>query len=77
MNGQVGGKYVDNGTGTGCKMAYDGLTYETDLSVEGIYVSKVATKERMQFALTDAVESNSVNVLEFWIAMVLIIIWLW
>lgn len=64
LNGQVGGKYVDNGTGTGCKMAYDGLTYETDLSVEGIYVSKVATKERMQFALTDAVESNSVNVLE-------------
>lgn len=64
LNGQVGGKYVDNGTGTGCKMAYGGLTYETDLSVEGIYVSKVATKERMQFALTDAVESNSVNVLE-------------
>lgn len=64
LNGQVGGKYVDNGKGTGCKMAYDGLTYETDLSVEGIYVSKVATKERMQFALTDAVESNSVNVLE-------------
>lgn len=64
LNGQVGGKYVDNGTGTGCEMAYDGLTYKTDLSVEGIYVSKVATKERMQFALTDAVESNSVNVLE-------------
>lgn len=64
LNGQVGGKYVNNGKGTGCKMAYDGLTYETDLSVEGIYVSKVATKERMQFALTDAVESNSVNVLE-------------
>lgn len=64
LNGQVGGKYVDNGTGTGCEMAYDGLTYKTDLSVEGIYVSNVATKERMQFALTDAVESNSVNVLE-------------
>lgn len=64
LNGQVGGKYVDNGTGTGCEMAYDGLTYKTDLSVEGIYVSKVATKERIQFALTDAVESNSVNVLE-------------
>lgn len=64
LNGQVGGKYVDNGTGTGCSMTYDKLTYTTDLPVEGIYVSKVATKERMQFALTDAVESNSVNVLE-------------
>lgn len=64
LNGQVGGKYVDNGTGTGCSMTYDKLTYTTDLLVEGIYVSKVATKERMQFALTDAVESNSVNVLE-------------
>lgn len=64
LNGQVGGKYVDNGTGKGCEMVYDGLTYKTDLLVEGIYVSKVATKERMQFALTDAVESNSVNVLE-------------
>lgn len=64
LSGQVGGKYVDNGTGTGCEMAYDGLTYKTDLLVEGIYVSKVATTARMQFALTDAVESNSVNVLE-------------
>ena len=64
LSGQVGGKYVDNGTGKGCEMVYDGLTYKTDLLVEGIYVSKVATKERMQFALTDAVESNSVNVLE-------------
>lgn len=64
LSGQVGGKYVDNGTGKGCEMVYGGLTYKTDLLVEGIYVSKVATKERMQFALTDAVESNSVNVLE-------------
>lgn len=64
LSGQVGGKYVDNGTGTGCEMAYGGLTYKTDLLVEGIYVSKVATTARMQFALTDAVESNSVNVLE-------------
>lgn len=64
LSGQVGGKYVDNGNGDGCSMTYDDLTYETDLLVEGIYVSKVATKERLQFALTDAVESNSVNVLE-------------
>lgn len=64
LSGQVGGKYVDNGNGDGCSMTYGDLTYETDLLVEGIYVSKVATKERLQFALTDAVESNSVNVLE-------------
>lgn len=64
LSGQVGGKYVDNGNGDGCSMTYDDLTYKTDLPVEGIYVSKVATKERLQFALTDAVESNSVNVLE-------------
>lgn len=64
LSGQVGGKYVDNGNGDGCSMTYDDLTYKTDLLVEGIYVSKVATTARMQFALTDAVESNSVNVLE-------------
>lgn len=64
LSGQVGGKYVDNGNGDGCSMTYNDLTYKTDLLVEGIYVSKVATKERLQFALTDAVESNSVNVLE-------------
>lgn len=64
LSGQVGGKYVDNGTGAGLEMTYGDLTYKTDLPVQGIYVSKVATKERMQFALTDAVESKSVNVLE-------------
>lgn len=64
LSGQVGGKYVNNGKGTGCSMTYDKLTYTTDLPVEGIYVSKVATTARMQFALTDAVESNSLNVIE-------------
>lgn len=64
LSGQVGGKKISNGNGNGSTINYGETTYATDLNVKGIYVSKVATVARMKFALNDAVESNSVNVIE-------------
>lgn len=64
LSGQLGGYYVENGEGNGKSMTYEGVTYATDLNVGGIYVSKVATAERFKFALTDAVEEPSCNIIE-------------
>lgn len=65
LSGQLGGQYIDNGSGSGISRTYGDLEYKTDLPVKGMYVSKVATKERLNFTLTDAVASASVNVIEF------------
>lgn len=67
-SGQVGGKYVDNGTSSkeitkyyaGDKTKY----YTTDLGKEGIYVSQVETDERMAFVLSDEVEYPSTVIVE-------------
>lgn len=64
LSGQVGGYPVINGQGDGNNMTYEGVIYATDLKVKGIYVSKVASAERLNFALTDAVEEPSTNVVE-------------
>ena len=64
LSGQVGGYPVINGQGDGNEMTYEGVIYATDLKVKGIYVSKVASIERLNFALTDAVEEPSTNVVE-------------
>lgn len=64
LSGQLGGQYIENGTGTGLSRTYHSLKYETDLPVKGMYVSKVATNQRLNFTLTDEVTSASVNVIE-------------
>lgn len=64
LSGQVGGKKIDNGTGTAPVVTYDGVKYTTDIAVKGIYVSRVASVERLNFALTDAVEQPSTVIVE-------------
>lgn len=64
LSGQLGGQFIENGNGTGLSRTYGTTTYETDLPVKGMYVSKVATTDRFQFTLTDEVASASVNVIE-------------
>lgn len=64
LSGQLGGQYIENGSGKGISRTYGDLIYKTDLPVSGMYVSKVATNERLNFTLTDEVTSASVNVIE-------------
>lgn len=64
LSGQLGGQYIENGTGNGLSRFYGSIEYKTDLPVRGMYVSKVATTQRMHFTLTDDVTSVSVNVIE-------------
>ena len=64
LSGQLGGQYIENGKGTGLSRTYGSLQYKTDLPVKGMYVSKVATNQRLNFTLTDEVTSASVNVIE-------------
>ena len=64
LSGQLGGQYIENGNGTGLSRTYGNLEYKTDLPVKGMYVSKVATNQRLNFTLTDEVTSASVNVIE-------------
>lgn len=64
LSGQLGGQYIENGTGNGLSRTYGTMEYKTDLPVKGMYVSKVATNQRMNFTLTDEVTSASVNVIE-------------
>lgn len=65
LNGQVGGKKIDNGSeGPAPVVTYDGVKYTTDIPVKGIYVSRVASVERLNFALTDAVEQPSTVIVE-------------
>jgi len=64
LSGQLGGQYIDNGSGSGVERTYGNVNYKTDLLVNGMYVSKAATQERLHFTLTDEVTSKSVNVIE-------------
>lgn len=65
LSGQVGGKLVDNGTATGTTTkVYGDKTYSTDLGKAGIYVSQVATVDRMAFTLSDVVEEPSTVIIE-------------
>lgn len=65
LSGQVGGKMINNGTATGATTkTYDGAVYSTDLGVKGIYVSQVATVERMGKVLSDEVLEPSTVILE-------------
>lgn len=64
LSGQLGGYKVINATGANTPINYAGTTYATDLN-KGMYVSKVATTDRLKFALTDAVEEPSCNIIEF------------
>ena len=64
LSGQLGGQYIINGEGEGVERTYNDSIYKTDLKVEGMYVSKAATQQRLNFTLTDEVASASVNVIE-------------
>lgn len=65
LSGQVGGKKIDNGSeGPAPEVTYGGVKYTTDIPVKGIYVSRVASVERLNFALTDAVEQPSTVIIE-------------
>ena len=67
-SGLVGGKPVDNGTSSEEITRYyagdESKYYTTDLGKEGIYVSQVATDERMAFVLSDEVEYPSTVIVE-------------
>lgn len=65
LSGQVGGKLINNGTTTETTTkTYGEKTYSTDLGVKGIYVSQVATVDRMAFILSDVVEEPSTVIIE-------------
>ena len=64
QSGQLGGKKVNNGEGSGAKKIYNGVTYTTDLPNEGMYVAQVETKDRMSTVLNDAVVEPSTNIVE-------------